>query len=249
MRLQLEQFPVHSEIAQLKSLISKAFKRNEESDLIVFPELFYAGFNFENKAQTVESNKLLIRYIKKQCVDNKKAFAGTLLASTPSGFVNRLYYFDKKGNSRARYDKIHLISGFKEPQNLKPGKSTCLLAVSEFQIGFTTCYDLRFPELFRRLLRKGATLFIVCAQWPEIRKEHMITLAKARAIENQSYLALCNASANGMAGHSMVIDPSGNILSRLKKPAGTLFENISIKPLLKYRSTFPAVNEYLNDPG
>jgi predicted amidohydrolase len=78
------------------------------------------------------------------------------------------------------------------------------------------CYDLRFPEIFRMGMRMGAELFVVIANWPSLREKHWVTLLKARAIENQAYVAAVNRAGSDSwlpyPGRSMIVDPKGNVV-------------------------------------
>ena len=104
-------------------------------------------------------------------------------------------------------------------------------------MGVGICYDLRYPEFFRKYGQKEAELIIVPAQWPEIRKDHLITLAKARAIENQCYIVAANQGGlhpfgRETYGHSMIISPWGEVLSELQFGEGVI-QGVFDKSLLK----------------
>jgi len=108
------------------------------------------------------------------------------------------------------YRKIHLFGPMLEDQFLTPGRKTPIFHLPFGTLALAICYDLRFPELFREYALRGAQLVILCVQWPATRLEHWCTLVRARAIENQFFIAACNriGSTQGteFGGHSMIVD-------------------------------------------
>ena len=111
----------------------------------------------------------------------------------------------------------------------------------------TICYDLRFPELYRRLVEAGARLLLVPSAFTQATGEaHWSVLLRARAIENQSYLvapAQCGQHANGRTtyGHSMIVDPWGEVLAELAEGAGVTVAEIDVDRLEKIRKNFPSL--------
>jgi predicted amidohydrolase len=120
------------------------------------------------------------------------------------------------GSLLGAYRKIHLFRLMDEPSYLSAGDSATLCATPWGPVGLAICYDLRFPELFRALALAGAALFLVPAQWPERRIEAWSVLARARATENEVFVAACNRVGSDDAvvfsGRSCVVDPWGNLL-------------------------------------
>ena len=118
----------------------------------------------------------------------------------------------------AEYDKTHLFTPSGEHEYFQAGSHICQFALDGKKCGIIICYDLRFPELARTLALEGIELLFVPAQWPEKRTMHLMTLARARAVENQIFLALCNsvgtAGETHCGGHSAIIDPWGEYLAR-----------------------------------
>ena len=120
----------------------------------------------------------------------------------------------------AEYDKIHLFTYAKEEEHFQPGNHLCRFTLDGQRCALIICYDLRFPELTRTLAVEGLDLLFVPAQWPDKRSMHLQTLARARAIENQMFLVLCNsvgtAGSTKCGGGSAVIDPWGEYLARAR---------------------------------
>ena len=109
----------------------------------------------------------------------------------------------------------------------------------------TTCYDLRFPELFRKLNEKGATSILMTSGWPDVRIEHWNVLAKARAIENQSIFIACNGvGKNGevnLGGNSVVIDAWGNVLNELSTQEKVINVEIDLQNVIDIREKLPVL--------
>ena len=133
------------------------------------------------------------------------------------GIYNTAYVFDRSGKAAAEYDKIHLFTYAKEEEHFQPGDHLCRFTLDGQRCALIICYDLRFPELTRTLAVEGLDLLFVPAQWPDKRSMHLQTLARARAIENQMFLVLCNsvgtAGSTRCGGGSAVIDPWGEYLA------------------------------------
>lgn len=140
--------------------------------------------------------------------------------------ANTLAALGPDGDLVARYRKLHLFDafGFKESDRIVPGaiEAPQTFQFGPFTVGLQTCYDLRFPEVTRRLVDAGADLVLVPAQWvPGALKEHQWrTLLAARAIENEVYVAAPGHIAPSGAGNSLVLDPAGIEIAGLGETEG-----------------------------
>jgi predicted amidohydrolase len=123
--------------------------------------------------------------------------AGSFALRQPGGMMTNSALVFQRGRCIHRYDKIHLFRPADEPRLFRPGKTFRSFAITvnrvRLRAGVILCYDLRFPELIRFLAREGIELLLVPARWPVVRDEAWQTLLKARAIENQLFVAGCNA--------------------------------------------------------
>lgn len=146
-------------------------------------------------------------------------------------FINRSYLIDPTGRIAARYDKIHMFDvvlseneQYRESAGYAPGNEAVTYPVGDAVLGLTVCYDLRFPQLYRRLAQAGATILTIPSAFAKLTGEaHWETLLRARAIENGAFVlapAQCGThqAAKGKRprqtyGHSLVIDPWGEILA------------------------------------
>ena len=114
-------------------------------------------------------------------------------------------------------------------------------------LGLVTCYDLRFPELFRALLDAGTEIFVVPAAWPARRRGHWTLFARARAVEEQAFVLACNtAGTHGgveQGGHSLVVDPWGTVLAEAGPNEEVLTVDLDPEVVAKARSEFPVLRD------
>ena len=176
-----------------------------------------------------------------QCDDPTKILAATML-------------YNDQGEVVARYDKIHLfdvdLDGeecYKESETIAKGKDLVVADTPFGKLGLAVCYDLRFPELFRKLIDKGAEIIALPAAFTATTgKAHWDVLVRARAIENLCYIIAANQGGyhlNGRAtyGDSLIVDPWGNVLNRLSQGAGVVIADIDMARMQKTRRTFPCL--------
>ncbi|MCR4347030.1 MAG: carbon-nitrogen hydrolase family protein [Sulfuricaulis sp.] len=181
---------------------------------------------------------------------------GTIPLSTKTAHKVRAacLVFDDQGKRVARYDKIHLFDvqldngeKYKESNNFEPGENIVVVETPYGKLGLAVCYDLRFPELFRRLLEKGAEIFAVPAAFTaHTGKAHWEVLLRARAIENLVYViaaAQDGRHANGREtyGDSMVVSPWGEVLARLPHGAGSIMADCDRTRLQDVRKNLPSI--------
>src|SRR5512147_326436 len=162
--------------------------------------------------------------------------------------------FNDRGERVARYDKIHLFDvsldngeQYLESRNFEPGDEAVVADTPCGKLGLAVCYDLRFPELFRRLLDRGAELFVVPAAFTaHTGKAHWEVLVRARAIENLAYViaaAQGGRHANGREtyGDSMIVNPWGEVLARRARGAGHAIADCDHARLQSVRAGLPSI--------
>lgn len=166
--------------------------------------------------------------------------------------------FDDKGRRAARYDKIHLFDvqvsdteSYRESDAFEAGSpddaNLVCVDTPAGRVGLSVCYDLRFPELYRRLVDKGAQILTVPAAFTATTGQaHWESLLRARAIEDQCYVAASaqwgrHASGRETHGHSMIIDPWGRVLADQAIGDGVIVADIDLEKLAGIRSRFPAL--------
>ncbi len=161
---------------------------------------------------------------------------------------NTSVLFDPQGTRITTYRKIHLF-GFAEGERtvMSGGDQLVVVETPCGATGLATCYDLRFPELFRALTRAGATAFLISSGWPLSRIEHWDVLTRARAIEDQAWVIACNeVGTQGTAdvvlgGHSVVIDPRGVIIAQGGEAEEIVYAEIDPSEPDRWREAFPAL--------
>jgi len=151
-----------------------------------------------------------------------------------------------RGAVEASYRKIHLYDsfGYRESDRLSAGATEPVLVdVAGVRVGLMTCYDLRFPELARLLVDRGAQLLVVPAAWVagERKVDHWRTLLRARAIENTVFVAAAGQPAPRYSGHSMVVDPLGDVLAEAGDDATSLRVELDPAALERARRTNPSL--------
>jgi predicted amidohydrolase len=221
-----------------------------DTDLLVLPEMWTAGyFSFEQYAERAEP------------FDGPTLTAARGWATTFGLFVhlgsfvevdsadrlhNTSVVVGPDGSVVTRYRKVHLFGyGSRESELLAPGDELGLGPVAGPATGITTCYDLRFPELFRSLVDAGAEQLVVCAAWPAARLEHWRLFTSVRAVEQQVNLIACNAvgvqQGVALGGHSRVVAPTGDVLVEAGADEGFTFAELDPSLPRRFRAEFPAL--------
>jgi predicted amidohydrolase len=193
----------------------------KKPDLIMLPEFWHCGaFNIEQSVSlaTTFPGPISDDICDIAATNDVWIHAGSFVENINGSLFNTSLLVDGQGHIAATYKKIHLF-GFSEGESkhLTNGDELVCVATPLGMTALTTCYDLRFPELFRKLNEKGATSILMTSGWPVPRIEHWNVLTKARAIENQSIFIACNGvGTNGdttLGGNSVVIDAWGKVLN------------------------------------
>ncbi len=187
------------------------------SHLLVLPELWSTGYALSSaKELSSELNKGMFAQVTTVATQNKISIVGSILEKRGMEVANSAAFFAPNGRMMGVYRKIHLFRLMEEDKWLQAGSSPLAMDLPWGNTAIAICYDLRFPELFRRYAVDGARMVIIPAEWPIQRVEHWRALLQARAIENQLYIVACNAAGvTGdvtFGGHSMIVDPWGKIV-------------------------------------
>ena len=184
-----------------------------DEDLIIFPEMTLTGFTMHSEKFAEELDGLGTQFFMNLASRlGKHIFAG-IIEKDDDTFFNTLLHIDPKGLIAARYRKIHPFSYAKEDKYFTPGEEIVITKVNGIKAGLTICYDLRFPELYRKYGKEKVDLIINIANWPVNRIHHWSHLLKSRAIENLCYLIGVNRTGkdpyNKYDGSSAVYNPMG----------------------------------------
>jgi predicted amidohydrolase len=235
-------------------------------DLVVLPELWApGGFSYqrwEERAEPVDGPFASV--MSAAALDAAVMLhAGSIVERPNNGMSgpegkhlwNTSLVFAADGSLAATYRKIHRFGfGQGEPLLMEAGDALSLLDVPDSwpaaavaRAALSTCYDLRFPELYRAQLDAGATLFVIPAAWPAARVRHWTLLAHARAIENQCVVVACNTAGTHsgveMGGHSQVVLPTGEVVAMAGSGEQVLSVEVDMSVVGDYRNSFPVLRD------
>lgn len=222
--------------------IEGELKENSVS-LLVLPEMFGTGFTMNTSVTIEDLYGYSIRSLKEIAHKNNLwIIAGVVLKGERGKGKNSAVIIDKSGNFKGSYVKTKLFTYQNEHLYHEAGTGPTVFDVDGVKTSLFICYDLRFPELFRKVA-KDSELMVVIASWPETRQDHWDTLLKARAIENQCYVAGVNRVGKGgglsFLGGSAVYDPLGKCLIRAEGSEKLLVCSIEKELVRQVRRQYP----------
>ncbi|MEX3637225.1 carbon-nitrogen hydrolase family protein [Paraburkholderia sp. BR14320] len=241
-------------LADAERLIAEAAA--DGAQLVLLPEYFcFMGFKDTDKLAVREPHRdgPIQRFLADAARRHQLwVIGGTLPLNAPeaSRVLNTTLVFDPLGNEAARYDKIHLFNfekgdeSFDEARTIRPGRSVQSFEAPFGRVGLSVCYDLRFPELYRRM-GDCALIVVPSAFTYTTGRAHWELLLRTRAIENQCYVlaaAQGGKHENGRRtwGHSMLIDPWGEIVAVRDEGAGVVAGNLERARIDEVRQSLPA---------
>lgn len=226
----------------------------EPGSLVVAAEMFSTGFSFALEKVGEPEHGESSEFLRHLSMKFQVVTVGSFPHRPGPGEMglNRLMAYRPDGTLACYYDKVHPFSYGKEADHYRGGKRLPLFQHQGWTICPTVCYDLRFPELYRRAaLEGGADLFLCLANWPSPRREHWNALVKARAIENQAVMVAVNRVGrdplNEYAGDSQVVDARGEVLLALGDEHLYGAVEIDRKECLEWRKRFPALADATDD--
>ncbi|QLD85233.1 carbon-nitrogen family hydrolase [Natronomonas halophila] len=260
-QLRIEAAAVDDNVDRAVSTIATAAE--EGADLVALPEIFNVGyFAFESYERASEPlGGDTHQRVREAAIEHDvSVLAGTIVEDlagsadageavpAESGLANTAVLFDSDGKRRLVYRKHHLFGyDSAEAELLVPGEQLPTADIGGHTVGVTTCYDLRFPELYRRLVDDGATMVLVPSAWPYPRVEHWKLLPRARAVENLLYVGAVNGSAAfddaSLVGRSTVYDPWGTPLASSDDDATIVYADCDPERVDDVRTDFPALRD------
>ncbi len=216
--------------------------------LVVLPEMFATGFSLNVPVVADSPDQETVLFLCHQAKTYQSYFLAGLVSMDKTGLGrNQAVLISPDGKEILRYTKIHPFSYAHEDDYFLPGREIVLFDWAGFTVCPFICYDLRFPEIFRHAVGRGANLFVVMANWPKRRKRHWEILLSARAVENQAYVVGVNRVGRdpnlAYPGLSRMIDPEGNIIARAEGEESAITASLDLEKLLKYRERFPAIRD------
>ena len=230
---------------------SQMIRQCRGANLTLLPELWNIGFmsfdRYREEAETQEGPTLnLLRTLAKEL--SCHLYTGSFVEKRGDQLYNSSFLLNPKGEILGSYQKIHLFSyQSEEAQILTPGTSVTVIPTEFGNLGLATCYDLRFPEFFRKMVDQEAEFFLISSAWPASRLEHWLLLNRTRALENLSYLISSNCvginRGTAFAGHSMLVDPMGEMIAGSKDVECVVWGEVNRNIVLRDRAEFPALRD------
>ncbi|WEO96356.1 carbon-nitrogen family hydrolase [Streptomyces sp. FXJ1.172] len=254
MRASLIQIAVNEDesVDSRRQRVAALVREQAGADLVVLPELWTTGaFAYEEFGREAEPLEGPTYETMAKAASDAGVWlhAGSIPERDPDGpLYNTSLLFSPSGEPAAVYRKIHRF-GFDQGEAVLMGAGQELVTVRlpETTLGVATCYDLRFPELFRGLVDAGAETLVLPAGWPERRRAHWTLLAQARAVENQAFVLACGTAGTHagvpQAGHSIVVDPWGEVLAEAGPDEEILTVDFDPAKVAATREQFPALKD------
>ncbi|MGE5353954.1 MAG: carbon-nitrogen family hydrolase [Acidobacteriota bacterium] len=229
---------------KLDNLVGKS---GENYSLLIFPEMTLTGFTMNSEKFAEEDGGSSCRYFSDLAKRLNTEIIAGFIEKTDSKIYNSLVHYDTSGALKSKYRKIHPFSFSGENVHYARGEKPVVSSIDNWKIGLSICYDLRFPELFRTYAKEKAELMVVIANWPVKRIEHWKALLKARAIENQCYIAAVNRVGSDLGneynGFSSIISPLGEELIAIAGKETISGVDISLETLMDVRKRLPFLND------
>lgn len=245
--------PIQDRISRVLDMVRD---QHGKCDFAILPELWTVGaFDTAGYASSAAptSGAFIQRCSAVAAETNIWLHAGSFIEQDQHELFNTAAVFDPNGDVVTFYRKRHLF-GFQsgEAAVLSPGQPIVVIADTPVgDVGLSTCYDLRFPEQYRYMVDLDVQTHLVSASWPSARLNHWRILNQARAIENQTWVLACNSTGVSagieLAGHSMVIDPKGEIVAEADGDQTVLYAEVDLELLNTWRHDFPVLDDRLLD--
>lgn len=222
---------------------------SEGPDLVVLPEMWNTGYCLSRVRDVADRDGEPTRgFISELCRRYRMNIIAGSVADLREGRVyNTSYVFGRDGGELGQYSKIHRFRLMHEHLYLEAGDRPLVVDIDGVRCGVMICYDLRFPELARRIALAGASAMFIPAQWPHPREHHWRTLLMARAIENQMYVVGCNRVGlmgdEDFFGRSMIVDPWGEIAVEAGATETVISADIDVDRVRRVRETIPVFED------
>lgn len=221
--------------------------------IIVLPELFITGFDYECiERLAARSTEAALRSMRAVAREFEIVIVAGSVSARTSGrgsttkIFNVSHIIGPDGRTKASYRKMHLFPLMDEDMHLSAGTEPVCARTPYGTIAQCICFDIRFPELVRRLMQLGADLLAVPAEFPRPRMEHWRTLLRARALENQFFVIAANRVGNDATGsyfgHSLIIDPNGEIVAEAGEEEEILMGYVDLGEIEATRRAIPCLD-------
>lgn len=233
----------HVNLGRIEHLL---VQHNSPTDVIILPEMFTTGFTMAAKKFAEKPQGPTWLWMKELAASRNELVIGSLIVQDGGNYYNRMYLVQPNGTTH-QYDKRHTFRLAGEHEHYTAGTSLVVVDFRGWRIFPQICYDLRFPAWSRNLLPDGPLaydLLVYSANWPQQRSHHWRAMLRARAIENQCYLAAVNRVGTDGKGHryrgdSTVLDFHGDTLTEIIRGEGVETVELEGQALQTYRQQYP----------
>lgn len=236
---------------RVEGYLEKISMEGSAPRVVILPEIWGTGFlNYERYRQESEllQGETYSRLAPWAEEIGCYIIGGSIIEREGESLYNTAILIGPNGSLSGSYRKIHLF-GYQAEENvyMTAGSELYTLKTSYGTWGFSTCYDLRFPELYRQMSDSGVDIFFVVAAWPKARLDHWVLFNRVRALENLSYLISCNCAGElkgqPLGGNSMVVDPWGDVLASAGEGEELLTVSLDLSMVDSVRASFPALQD------
>jgi len=240
---------VQGNLTRVTKQISRLAEKGVE--LVLLPEMWSTGFAYDQLRELADMTPDVLAALVRLAKAMNVAIIGSVPEKGRGVVYNTAYVVDRDGTVSTGYRKVHLFSPTGEDRRFKGGRQAVVVSTTLGPIGLMICYDLRFPELCRALCLRGAKIVAVPAQWPTPRIAHWKVLLKARAIENQLFILGANRCGRDSSivygGHSRIVSPWGEVLSRAGKGPASLTAVLDLDTIEKVRNQMPCLRDRVTE--
>ncbi|GAB4293661.1 MAG: carbon-nitrogen family hydrolase [Desulfuromonadia bacterium] len=239
------QFPIalgdrEANLSTVEGAITRLADRGVQ--LVVLPEMWNTGFAYRQLNELATRTDETVEWL----CELSGRYGMTIIGSLPEPHGGKVYntaYVVDRGGVVGSYRKIHLFSLMQEDRSFDAGNRWLVADTGVGRVGVFICYDLRFPELARRLALEGAEILVVPGEWPKPRQEHWRTLLRARAIENQCFVVAANTCGVvgklDFFGMSMIVNPKGEILAEAGEEPAEIVATVDFSEMEQWRAQIP----------
>ena len=228
---------INNNLEKVKAALSRVAEQGVQ--LAVLPEMWSAGYDYKRLAKHAAKTPRVLEALSKKSAALKLVVVGSLPEQVDGKVYNTAYVLDH-GQLVGSYRKLHMFSTMGEDRFLSPGDQSLVVSTSAGRIGVAICYDLRFPELFRKMALEGAEIICVPAEWPKPRRDPWYTLLRARAMENQLFIAAancCGIQGNlDFFGTSLLLSARGEVLAEGGETETELVATFDFQEMAEYRA-------------
>ena len=224
-------------LAKVEAALNRVTSRGAQ--LAVLPEMWSSGYDYKRLARHAAETPRVIKTLCRRTAELNLVVVGSLPEQSDGKIYNTAYVIDR-GNLVGSYRKLHMFSTMGEDRFLSPGNKSLVVPTSVGRLGIAICYDLRFPELFRKMALEGAEIVCLPSEWPKPRQEHWRTLLRARAMENQLFLIATNCcGVQGKLdffGMSLLLSARGEVLAEGGEVDTELIATFAAQEMIDYRA-------------